>query len=401
MLLAFAARADELTLKDGTKIGGTIVGFEENSFKVKTSYGFAVVLKEQVASITIGTTGTMGTVGVDAKTSPGAAAAKADAAASAPPALLTPPALAPAGDAAKPANAARASAAANAATSSAGSAPSTLAASAAKPVDASKLNVASAVAAPPSPVITPVVSVTPVKQPAPEAKAPVAASTLDGKPAKPETANTAAGTPKSSVGSNAAAGAVAPTRVAAPVTAPMTVAAAAPKPAGAAPAPAVAAVSAVEPIREQVVGNTYTNATYGFQMYKPPTWEVIAGVPSVLPGAIAAMGTNDQTTYLLVGQEAGGSSVAAVKDATERRLRDITDNFRALGESSVAISGGRATEFRFRGGVDGHDWSGVAVFVPHGVRIFTIFGMTLADSDLVQIQENVIERAISSLQFTK
>jgi hypothetical protein len=401
MLLAFAARADELTLKDGTKIGGTIVGFEENSFKVKTSYGFAVVLKEQVASITIGTTGTMGTVGVDAKTSPGAAAA--DAAASAPPALLTPPALAPAGDAAKPANAARASAAANAATSSAGSAPSTLAASAAKPVDASKLNVASAVAAPPSPVITPVVSVTPVKQPAPEAKAPVAASTLDGKPAKPETANTAAGTPKSSVESNAAARAVAPNQVAAPVTAPTTVAAAAPapKPAVAAPAPAVAAVAAVEPIREQVVGNTYTNATYGFQMYKPPTWEVIAGVPSVLPGAIAAMGTNDQTTYLLVGQEAGGSSAAGVKDATERRLRDITDNFRALGESSVVISGGRATEFRFRGGVDGHDWSGVAVFVPHGARIFTIFGMTLADSDLVQIQENVIERAISSLQFTK
>ncbi len=34
-----------------------------------------------------------------------------------------------------------------------------------------------------------------------------------------------------------------------------------------------------EPIRETVVGNTYTNETYGFQMYKPPTWEVIAGVP--------------------------------------------------------------------------------------------------------------------------
>src|SRR5579862_4584616 len=47
------ARADEIKLKDGTKISGTIVGFEENSFKVKTSYGFAEVQKDQVVSIVI------------------------------------------------------------------------------------------------------------------------------------------------------------------------------------------------------------------------------------------------------------------------------------------------------------------------------------------------------------
>src|ERR1700733_11599499 len=48
-----ATQADELKLKDGTKIVGTIVGFEENSFKVKTNYGFAVVQKDQVLSISI------------------------------------------------------------------------------------------------------------------------------------------------------------------------------------------------------------------------------------------------------------------------------------------------------------------------------------------------------------
>src|SRR5277367_3058682 len=47
------ARADEIKLKDGSKINGTIVGFEDNSFKVKTSYGFAVVQKDQVVSITV------------------------------------------------------------------------------------------------------------------------------------------------------------------------------------------------------------------------------------------------------------------------------------------------------------------------------------------------------------
>src|ERR1700734_3614735 len=50
---AAGAHADEIKLKDGTKIVGTIVGFEDNSFKVKTSYGFAVVQKDQVVSITV------------------------------------------------------------------------------------------------------------------------------------------------------------------------------------------------------------------------------------------------------------------------------------------------------------------------------------------------------------
>src|SRR5277367_1240053 len=53
LLFTASACADEIKLKDGSKITGTIVGFEDNSFKVKTSYGFAVVQKDQVVSITV------------------------------------------------------------------------------------------------------------------------------------------------------------------------------------------------------------------------------------------------------------------------------------------------------------------------------------------------------------
>ena len=45
------ARADEIRLKDGTKITGTIVGFENGAFRVETSYGFALILKDKVADI--------------------------------------------------------------------------------------------------------------------------------------------------------------------------------------------------------------------------------------------------------------------------------------------------------------------------------------------------------------
>jgi hypothetical protein len=274
-----AVRADELKLKDGTKISGTIVGFEENSFKVKTSYGFAEVQKDQVVSISI-------------------TAAKTEAAAA-------PPAETPKPEAANAAPVV--------------SKPVIKAESAAKPVSAPKLAAAS-----PSPI-----AATPVADPAP------------------------------------------------------------PKPA------------APIPIREEVVGNLYTNDTYRFEMYKPPDWQMIAGARNLLPGTITALGTDDETTYLLIGQEPAGDSLASDISATEQRLRDVMDNFRPLAEEHVTIGGGPAVEHRFRGEVDDHDWSGVAVFIPRGKRIYTIFGMTRADSDLVQIQENVINRAISSLQFTE
>ena len=113
------------------------------------------------------------------------------------------------------------------------------------------------------------------------------------------------------------------------------------------------------------------------------------------------MGTDDQTTYLLIGQETGGKSLASVMETADQRLHDVMDNFRPLDERRVTISGVTAIERRFRGSVDDRDWSGVAVYIPRGASVYIIFGMTLASTDLVQIQENVISRAINSLQFTK
>jgi hypothetical protein len=285
-LLSPGLRADEIKLKDGSKITGTIVGFEENSFKVKTSYGFAVVQKDQVVSIIV----------TDASKKSASTADKATADTS----------NAPASKSAKTDNA----------------------------VTTDPTHASSAKSNP-----------EPAVAKAKVASAPPAESTTRTPPP-----------PK--------------------------------------PAPP-------EPVREQVVGNTYTNETYGFQMYKPPTWKVIEGAQTLLPGSITAMGTDDQTTYLLIGQEPAGKSLNSDIDATEHRLRDILDNFRPIDEKRLTISGVTAIERHFRGSVDQKDWSGVVVYLPRDTRVYTIFGMTLADTDLVQIQENVISRAISSLQFTK
>jgi hypothetical protein len=286
LLFAGVVCADDFKLKDGSKISGTIVGFDDNSFKVQTSYGFAMVRKDQVVSITV------------------ADVAKADA---------------------KPADIA--GKAGGGATSTKGAA---LVPSASKPLHAE--SVARALAAPAVAV--------------------------------------AAVAPASSVLGSA-------------------VPAAPPKPA------------APEPVREEVNGTIYTNESYGFRMYKPPDWEVIAGAQSIMPGAIAAMGTNDQTTYLLIGQAPAGKSLASDVNATDQRLRGLMDHFRPLGESRVNIAGTQAVERKFRGSVDDKDWSGTVVFFARGGQLYTVFGMTVADTDLVQIQENVIARAISSLQFAQ
>src|SRR5437763_14888151 len=50
--LAVPCFGDEIRLKDGKKLYGVIVAYEENMFKVKTDYGYVLVEKDKIASIT-------------------------------------------------------------------------------------------------------------------------------------------------------------------------------------------------------------------------------------------------------------------------------------------------------------------------------------------------------------
>src|SRR5271169_4342756 len=49
--VALSARADEIRLKDGKKLYGVIVAYEDNMFKVKTDFGYVLVEKDKIASI--------------------------------------------------------------------------------------------------------------------------------------------------------------------------------------------------------------------------------------------------------------------------------------------------------------------------------------------------------------
>ena len=151
-------------------------------------------------------------------------------------------------------------------------------------------------------------------------------------------------------------------------------------------------------IPEEVQGNTYTNHVYGFKMYKAPSWQLIDDA-NELPNAIVAMGTSNESTLLVVGREKTKQALDAAANVVEKRLHDVYEDYKQTSQRKTLVGGLPAVEYRYRGKADAHDWSGTLVVVSRGSDILTALGMTYADTDLIQIQENVIAKAIASLDF--
>ena len=151
-------------------------------------------------------------------------------------------------------------------------------------------------------------------------------------------------------------------------------------------------------IPEEVQGNTYTNHVYGFKMYKAPSWQLIDDATE-LPNAIVAMGTPNESTLLVVGREKTRQPLDAAANVVEKRLHDVYEDYKQTSQRRTVVGGLPAVEYRYRGKAEEHDWSGTLVVVSRGGDILTALGMTYADTDLIQIQENVIAKAIASLDF--
>ena len=314
---ALVARADEIRLKDGKKLYGVIVAYEDNMFKIKTDYGFVLVEKDKISTIIPSTP-------ASAKPESQPAAKKDPAPAN--PAPKTQPAVA-----------------------------------AEKTTQPPTTNASTRSVDPPLVRQKPAAKITnaPVK---PEIPASTAKSTV-------------APTIKPSVGS--------------PATALTSTVA----------APAPPKEPEVPSNREDIQGNLYTNYTRGFRMYKAPSWKLIDDARNALPNAIVAMGTFNESTLLVVGQEKTKQTLDATASSVEKRLHEVYENYRLISQKKAAVNGLPALEYHYRGLADGHDWSGTLVVVARGSEIFTVLGMTYADTDLIQIQENVIARSIASMDF--
>lgn len=297
-----ATQADEIKLKDGKKLSGVIVGYEDNMFRVKTDFGFVLVEKDKIASI-----------------------------------VPTGPA---ANETATP---------------------------------------------------TPTKAASRPAQSKDSAKAAVNAQTMPGGDTAVKTKISDAAVKPSLPGANGGG----------KVTAPAIKSEAAP--ANAMTATTQPTAPPKEPElpanREEVQGTLYTNYSHGFRMYKAPSWRLIEDARQALPNAIVAMGTSNESTLMVVGQEKLKDSLDATAASVEKRLKEIYSNYRLISQRKTVVGGSPAAEYKYRGTADEHDWSGTLVVVGRGKDALTILGMTYADSDLIQIQENVIARAIASTSF--
>jgi hypothetical protein len=296
-----SASADEIRLKDGKKLYGVIVAYEDNMFKIKTDFGFVLVEKDKIAAII--------------PDAPDPATAKSEPAKK--PDNATEPKPTPAKDPAAERREKAAAIAANA-----------------------------------------------------NARPEIPAATKTSSDANAPNLKTAVATPKTTL----AAGGSAPP----------------PPPKDEPPAN-----------REEIQGNLYINHEFGFRMYKAPSWQIIDGTGQTLPNAIVAMGTNNESTLLIVGREKTKASLEASAPAVEKKLRDVYENYRLISERKTTVGGQPAIEYRYRGMAEEHDWSGTLSVVAREGEVLTVLGMTFADSDLIQIQENVITRSIASLEFGK
>ena len=295
-LFCGATRADEIRLKDGKKLYGVIVAYEDNMFKVKTDFGYVLVEKDKIASII------------------------PDSPAQTAPAKTEP--------AAKPGNS------------------SEVKGSSENETIAAKKEKTGAIAANAN------------------ARPEIPMATKAAGDANAPALKAAVATPKANL---------------LPASTPPPP----PKPAD----------------REEVQGNLYTNHEFGFRMYKAPSWQLIDGAGQALPNAIVAMGTNNESTLLVVGHETTKASLESAAKSVENRLHEVYENYRLISERKTVVGGQPAMEYRYRGLADGHDWSGTLTVVAHGGEMMTILGMTFADTDLIQIQENVIARSIASVDF--
>jgi hypothetical protein len=292
-IFAGAARADEIRLKDGKKLHGVIVAYEENMFKVKTDFGYVLVEKDKIESIIPDTpadeTGSSATAKPAAKS--GAAAAHAE---------------------------------------------------------TNKQTKASGI----------------VNSSAARPEIPLTAANGDVTPPPIKTVSV---TPK--------------TAITAPVAPP-------PPPKEEPP-----------PVKEEIQGNLYLNHEFLFRMYKAPSWQIIGDAGQSLPNAIVAMGTSNESTLLVIGHEKTNSALEPAAKEVEKKLSEVYDNYRLISQRKTVLGGLPALEYKYRGLADGHDWSGTLAVVARNGDVFTVLGMTYADTDLIQIQENVISRAIASIDF--
>ena len=154
------------------------------------------------------------------------------------------------------------------------------------------------------------------------------------------------------------------------------------------------------PVRivEYVSGTRYVNETFRFQMFKPPTWRSYPQL--VRPGGplVAALGTPDETTLMLVGRENFNGDLTGYARLAENALQRTYADYRKQNERRTTVAGLPAFERDFTGEAEGRFWTGTALYFARGRDYFTILSLTAA-GDTTNFQQTLLRKVVDTLEF--
>lgn len=163
--------------------------------------------------------------------------------------------------------------------------------------------------------------------------------------------------------------------------------------------PAEEARPAKPPVAPEIVtGTEYVNNIYRFRLFKPPTWRSYPELVKPQTPLVAALGTSDESTLLLIGRENYSGNLAEYAKLAERSLREFYEDYRRQSERTTSVAGMPAIERNFTGSAEGHFWTGVAVYLANGQEHFTLIGLTTT-SDTTSFEQAVLRKVFNSMEF--
>ena len=151
-------------------------------------------------------------------------------------------------------------------------------------------------------------------------------------------------------------------------------------------------------IVEYVSGTRYVNETFRFRMFKPPTWRSYPQL--VRPGGplVAALGTPDETTLMLVGRESFNGDLTGYARLAENSLARTYVDYRKQGERRTTVAGLPALERDFTGEAEGRFWTGSALYFARGREYYTVIGLT-AEGETVNFQQALLRKVVDTFEF--
>ncbi len=155
-----------------------------------------------------------------------------------------------------------------------------------------------------------------------------------------------------------------------------------------------------ERIVESVSATRYRNESFGFQMYKPPSWRSYPALVKPDNPLLAALGTPDEMTLLLVGQEIFSGDLVTYSQLAEDSLRSLYPDYRKSEERFTQFAGFPALERYFTGTAEGRFWTGLAIYFAHGDSFYTFLGVS-AESDTLAFQQSLLRKIVNTVEFVR